>query len=127
MICCITLDDVGEDQWMYRLIYDNMRQEPVAYPLPFEEMGALERTRFVSEMFAPAFLQEQERLLDSRPVEIVEKYLDMDMDGEVEDDEEERGDVEPQHIIDILNNLASRIEDLEIKLNSKGKGNDSKE
>lgn len=110
MICGITLIDVGEEHWVYQLIYNNQIQEPMTYPLPFEEMSPLERSRFISEMFAPALLNEQFDVLDARPRDSAEQYL-----GESLDDDDEE-DVSAEDIVDILNNLSSRLEDLEIRL-----------
>lgn len=94
MICAITLIDVGEDQWMYRLQYDKLFFERT-YDLPFEEMSVLEKERFVAEMFSMAFTHDRMTKLDQRPAEFLEEIVDgmtkgsYDLDDEEEDDEDD--------------------------------------
>jgi len=120
VILSLCLLDMSDDEWIYQLIYAGKIQPPVSVSLPFEEMSPLERSRFISEALAPALLEEQFEVLDARPKEVAEKYL-----GESLDDDDDDEDVD---IIDLLNkidsnqqNLIERIEDIEIRLNGKGK------
>lgn len=94
MICAITLIDVGEDYWVYRLQYDKLFYERT-YDLPFEEMAVLERERFVAEMFSEAFTHARMSKLDQRPAEFLEDIVDgmtkgsTDLDDDEEDEDED--------------------------------------
>lgn len=122
MIANISLVDCCEDEWTYQLIYNYRKMEPHSSPIPFDEMAPLEKSRFISEIFAPAFMQEQFEVLDARPKEVAEGYLGVDLDaGEDEEDEDE--DYTAASIVDLLTELQKRIEDIEIRLNKKEDGN----
>ena len=118
MISNIALIDCCEDEWTYQLVYNNQKYEK-SYPLPFEEMAPLERTRFISEMYSPAFYAEQFKTLDARPGDAVEDYLmgsRIGYDPDEEEEEEEEFTPEGgvgQYLMDTLQDILDRLKALE--------------
>ena len=118
MISAITLVESGVDLWMYQIIYDNKKYERT-YVLPFEEMSFNERQTFINDMYMLAFKEELDVLTDQRASEKFEEVTGVNPEDLLsidDEDDDEPEDVSPQHIVDILNDLSSRIEDIEIKL-----------
>lgn len=116
MISTISMVEVGEEFFTYSLMYNNRKYEQ-NHTLPFEAMSFDERQKFINGMYVQAFEAELDHMVKQRPDEAFEEMTGVNPEDLLEDDEEEEEDVEPQHIIDILNGLVSRIEDIEIKIN----------
>ncbi len=119
MISTISMVEVGEEFFTYSLMYNNRKYEQ-NHTLPFEAMSFDERQKFINGMYVQAFEAELDHMVKQRPDEAFEEMTGVNPEDLLEDDEEEEyegGDVKLQHIIDTLNGLVSRIENIEIRIN----------
>jgi hypothetical protein len=112
----ISLVDCTDEEWNYKVMYQD-KFWFVDSLIPFEEMSALERERFTMNAFVPAFNHFREKALDQRPQDVIEEELGITAADYEEEDEENTG--VGQYIVDKLEELASRLEDIEIRLNKK--------
>lgn len=98
IIAAITLDDVGDEQWMYCLQYFGRIYRRTS-PMPLEAMSVTEQQSTLMEMFAEAMTVQQQEKLNQRPQEAFEEVFEkaiadgivepMDPEDEEEDDEDE--------------------------------------
>lgn len=118
MICNISLVEVGENFWTYQVVYDGLKFER-DYDLPFIAMSVFEQERFMAEMLSMPFNFKRTDALDNRPAELIENHLGVNLDDLDEDDEVDEADPNGvgQQIVDLLNELKERVENLEIESN----------
>jgi len=101
------------DKYIYEIMYMN-RIYHIDTPLEFkDEMSVKDRQRFVTNALSMCLQLEAEAKLEERT-----EYVDPE---DTDDDEETYGmepdDEEGIRIMDLLNQVMSRIEDIEIRLN----------
>lgn len=104
--------DGADDKYIYEVQYRG-KVHLIEVPLEFhDEMSVGDQERFIGLCLVEAFNRVRDAKLEERPQEIVDRLVGETDDEEDDDDEEER-----IHIIDLLNQVMSRLEDLEIKIN----------
>ena len=105
-----------DDKYIYEIQYRS-KTHLIETPLEFhDEMSVGDQERFIGMCMVEAFNREREAKLEQRPQEIVDKFVGEDADTD-DDDDGEYGDDAQIHIVDLLNQMMSRLEDLEIKMN----------
>lgn len=102
------------DKYIYEIMYMNRIYHIDTHLEYKDEMSVKDRQRFVTKALSMCLQLEAEAKLEERPE--YKEPEDTD-DAETYGLDPEDEDVESIHVIEILNQLASRIEDIEIRLN----------
>lgn len=111
--------DGADDKYIYEIQYRG-KIHLIEVPLEFhDEMSVGDQERFLGLCMIQAFQRVREEKLEERPQEIIDKHT-VDADDDDDDDEEymaDSRDMDAIHVVDLINQLVSRIEELEKRLN----------
>lgn len=126
MICMISLIDSSDEKWNYKIMYQD-KFWFVDSLIPFEEMSALEKERFVMNAYVPAFNHFRDKALDQRPMDTVEETLGLTAeDYETEDEGFVPEEGVGQWLVERINDIVQRLEDMEVRMNKKEKDDERK-
>ena len=124
----VTMDDCSKGEWVYSMRYMD-RIVRICVPDPIEAMSLAQQETLFSTLLQDSFDIMREKKFLQKPEDAATEYKDVvqpkefesedDEDDDDEYDEDEDPDVTP--LADLINEMLSRIENLEIDANKKNK------
>jgi len=114
----MTLDDIGENQWVYSMQYLG-RIFRTTVPNPMEAMSVLEQETLVADLLNQAFTSFREKKLMQRPEDALDEGLEKALNDSLvsSEDVEEELDDEELTVYDLIVDLMEEIQSIKDHLN----------